>query len=44
MIHASASNESPEGRIRLATDLRFVNTDKPWDSRWMKDWTPADGL
>lgn len=31
MVHASCKNKDPESRIRLATDLRFVNPDKPYD-------------
>ena len=31
-IHASAFNEDPERVIRLATDLRFCNTSRPWDT------------
>ncbi|KAG6362507.1 hypothetical protein INS49_010739 [Diaporthe citri] len=36
MVHASCKNMDPENRIRLATDLRFVNPKKPYDERWMK--------
>jgi phytanoyl-CoA hydroxylase len=35
-IHCSAVNET--NVIRLATDLRFVETGKPFDHRWMKTW------
>jgi phytanoyl-CoA hydroxylase len=35
-IHCSAVNET--NVIRLATDLRFVQTGKPFDERWMKTW------
>lgn len=44
MIHSSAVNEDAEGKIRLATDLRYVETGKPYDTRWMKTWVPGDGL
>ncbi|GME22210.1 Phytanoyl-CoA hydroxylase [Neofusicoccum parvum] len=44
MVHASCKNEDPEGRIRLATDLRFVDPEKPYDKRWMKVYRPLDGL
>ncbi|KAI5778285.1 phytanoyl-CoA hydroxylase [Geopyxis carbonaria] len=44
MIHASALNESPTNAIRLATDLRFANGAREWDTRWMKDYEPEDGL
>lgn len=32
MIHASTINQDPENRIRLGTDLRFVNASRPYDS------------
>lgn len=44
MIHSSAINEDLEGRIRVATDLRVVESGKPYDTRWMKTWVPEDGL
>lgn len=44
MVHASCKNKDPEGRIRLATDLRFVDPEKPYDKRWMKVYRPLDGL
>lgn len=31
MVHASCKNKDPESRIRLATDLRFVDPEKPYD-------------
>lgn len=31
-IHASTINHDPDGRIRLGTDLRFVNSARPWDT------------
>ncbi|KAJ5438320.1 uncharacterized protein N7458_009318 [Penicillium daleae] len=34
-IHASCRNESPEGIIRLSTDLRFVDQAEPFDERWL---------
>ncbi|ETS84155.1 hypothetical protein PFICI_02180 [Pestalotiopsis fici W106-1] len=33
-IHASAINEDPCGRVRVSTDLRFVDKTKPFDQRW----------
>lgn len=30
-IHASTKNYDPENKIRLGTDLRFVNSARPWD-------------
>ncbi|RYP56432.1 hypothetical protein DL769_009917 [Monosporascus sp. CRB-8-3] len=44
MVHASCKNKDPDGRIRLATDLRFVDPEKPYDTRWMKVYRPLDGL
>ncbi|KAH6891466.1 hypothetical protein B0T10DRAFT_560707 [Thelonectria olida] len=44
MIHASTINHDPEDRIRLGTDLRFVNSSRPWDKRWDKDYEFDDGL
>lgn len=32
MIHASTVNEDPDNVIRLATDLRYADSSKPWDS------------
>jgi len=47
-VHASCSNEDPSGRIRLSSDLRFYDKksfdDNTADKRWMKLWTPGDGL
>ncbi|CCO30577.1 hypothetical protein BN14_04607 [Rhizoctonia solani AG-1 IB] len=43
-IHASCVNESPTDTIRLATDLRFVNPEAPYDTRWTNYWYPNDGL
>ncbi|SPO06772.1 uncharacterized protein DNG_09466 [Cephalotrichum gorgonifer] len=43
-IHASTVNHDPEGCIRLATDLRFVDSSKPWDTRWDKDFEIGDGV
>lgn len=33
-VHAGAINESENGRIRVSTDLRFVDKTKPFDERW----------
>ena len=43
-IHTSTFNECPKGRIRLSTDLRFYREGSDLDKRWMKLWTPGDGL
>lgn len=45
LIHGSAKNEDPQGRIRLSTDLRFYEEGAPLDERWMQSvWQPDDGL
>lgn len=31
LVHASCKNMDPENRIRLATDVRFVDSEKPYD-------------
>ena len=33
-VHAGAMNESETGKIRVSTDLRFVDRTKPYDQRW----------
>jgi phytanoyl-CoA hydroxylase len=38
MIHCSANNNDPEGRIRLATDLRFADKAAPHDERWANSY------
>ncbi|KAK5173636.1 uncharacterized protein LTR77_002317 [Saxophila tyrrhenica] len=43
-IHASTINHSEQGVIRLATDLRFVDSSRPWDTRWSKPYTLGDGV
>ena len=44
VIHGSSKNEDPNRRIRLSTDLRFYEEGSDIDQRWMKFWTPGDGL
>ncbi|CAH0053688.1 unnamed protein product [Clonostachys solani] len=44
MIHASTVNHDAEGRIRLGTDLRFVNKTRTWDTRWSNHYTFDDGV
>lgn len=44
MIHGAAMNQDRDGRIRLSTDLRFYGEGMDLDKRWMKVWTPGDGL
>ncbi|CAK7238091.1 hypothetical protein SEUCBS140593_010318 [Sporothrix eucalyptigena] len=34
MVHAGAKNEDCQNRIRVSTDLRFVDKMKPYDERW----------
>ena len=43
-IHTSSFNEDPQNKIRLSTDLRFYEEGTELDKRWMKFWTPGDGL
>lgn len=43
-VHASSKNEGSDGRIRVSTDLRFYEEGSSIDERWMKLWTPGDGL
>ncbi|KAJ9666929.1 hypothetical protein H2201_003063 [Coniosporium apollinis] len=42
-IHASTINHDPNDVIRLATDLRFVDSSKEWDKRWAKSYAFNDG-
>ncbi|KAJ6157051.1 hypothetical protein N7497_005936 [Penicillium chrysogenum] len=44
MIHASTVNNDPDNVIRLATDLRFCDSSKPYDKRWMNHYTFNDGV
>jgi len=44
MIHASTVNHDEDQVIRLATDLRFVDSSKPWDTRWSNLYTLNDGV
>ncbi|KAI9759222.1 MAG: hypothetical protein M4579_002510 [Chaenotheca gracillima] len=44
MIHASTINEDPEKVIRLATDLRFCDSSKPYDKRWTNYYEVGDGV
>ncbi|PWY81921.1 hypothetical protein BO70DRAFT_315362 [Aspergillus heteromorphus CBS 117.55] len=44
MIHASTVNNDPENVIRLATDLRFADSSKPYDKRWMNFYRFDDGV
>lgn len=34
-VHAAAINEDLQGRVRISTDLRFVDKAKPYDQRWI---------
>ncbi|KAI0476258.1 hypothetical protein GGR56DRAFT_641877 [Xylariaceae sp. FL0804] len=43
-IHASTINNDPRGVIRLGTDLRFVNSARPFDTRWTSDFRFGDGV
>ncbi|KAJ5342760.1 hypothetical protein N7541_011884 [Penicillium brevicompactum] len=44
MIHASTINNDPDRVIRLATDLRFVNSSQPFDERWNQPYRVGDGV
>lgn len=44
MIHASTTNQSAEGRIRLSTDIRYQNVDDEIDARWANHWSLDDML
>ncbi|CAG7921963.1 unnamed protein product [Penicillium olsonii] len=44
MIHASTINHDPDNVIRLATDLRFCDSSKPYDKRWMNSYRFNDGV
>lgn len=43
-IHASTMNYDPNNVIRVGTDLRFVDSSKPWDTRWDKHYEFDDGV
>ncbi|GIC92080.1 uncharacterized protein Aud_008537 [Aspergillus udagawae] len=43
-IHASTINNDPDNVIRLATDLRFCDSSKPYDNRWMSHYRFGDGV
>lgn len=44
MVHAATRNEDREGRIRLASDLRFYGKGEEVDERWREVWRCDDGL
>ncbi|KAF2089793.1 phytanoyl-CoA hydroxylase [Saccharata proteae CBS 121410] len=43
-IHASTINCDPQGVIRVGTDLRFVDTKKDVDTRWLDHYRFGDGV
>ncbi|KAI8671895.1 hypothetical protein NCS57_00666000 [Fusarium keratoplasticum] len=43
-IHASCINHDKDNVIRLGTDLRYVDSSRPWDTRWSNVLRPGDGL
>ncbi|KAJ9204130.1 hypothetical protein DTO021D3_3910 [Paecilomyces variotii] len=43
-IHASTVNHDPDNVIRLATDLRFCDSSRPYDKRWMNFYAFGDGV
>jgi len=44
MIHAATSNEDPEGRLRLSTDIRYQHVRDEIDARWNSHWSLDDML
>jgi ectoine hydroxylase-related dioxygenase (phytanoyl-CoA dioxygenase family) len=44
MIHASTTNASRSGLIRLSTDIRYQNVDDEIDARWNNHWSLGDML
>jgi len=44
MIHCSSRNEDKQGRIRVATDLRFYERGAKVDERWSSNFFQGDGL
>ncbi|KAF4309985.1 putative phytanoyl- dioxygenase [Botryosphaeria dothidea] len=44
MIHASTINHDPQNKIRLGTDLRFVDGASEYDKRWTNHYTFGDGV
>lgn len=44
MMHASTINHDPENRIRLGTDLRFVDGSGEYDGRWTNFYRFGDGV
>lgn len=44
MIHASTTNQSVDGLVRLSTDIRYQNVDDEIDARWGNHWTLDDML
>ncbi|HEY5818941.1 MAG TPA: phytanoyl-CoA dioxygenase family protein [Mesorhizobium sp.] len=44
MIHASTTNQSSQGLIRLSTDIRYQNVDDEIDARWSNHWSLDDML
>ncbi|KAI8959396.1 hypothetical protein F5Y11DRAFT_368114 [Daldinia sp. FL1419] len=43
-IHASTINKDLKNIIRLGTDLRFVDSSRPYDKRWTNVYTFGDGV
>jgi ectoine hydroxylase-related dioxygenase (phytanoyl-CoA dioxygenase family) len=44
IIHASTTNQSADGRLRLSTDIRYQNVDDEIDARWNNHWSLDDML
>jgi ectoine hydroxylase-related dioxygenase (phytanoyl-CoA dioxygenase family) len=44
MLHAATTNEDPEGRMRLSTDIRYQRVRDEIDIRWQNHWSYDDML
>ncbi len=44
ILHASTTNQSTTGRMRLSTDLRYQPATENLDPRWNNHWSSDDGL
>ena len=43
-IHAATTNDSPDGRMRLSTDIRYQRVRGEIDARWANHWSFDDML
>jgi hypothetical protein len=44
MIHAATTNQNPDGRMRLSTDIRYQRLRDEIDARWQNHWSFDDML